>query len=363
VSRHRGGATRRRGDQVEAFPASPSEIGRTLREAREQRGLDLLSVHDRLGRPITQLEALETGDLDALPDQAAALSTLRRYAAFLTLDGDALALQLMEAWSATPARPRRPARELAPVTGVVTTVTSEPDHLRAFTQTGQVPMVGGAGTSAAGGSGAYGYGVTTGPPTGTLTVIAREEINETKRATARARRRRRAPVTLKLVTWLVAVLALTAVAGVVIQRQRPQWLVQAHLLRITQPDGQPLAAAPATTTVPTTHQVTHHATAPVTAGPTDNTTQATYFVNAQQFTLGIATSAPCWVQVTTPASITPLLEGTQSSGTIQSFKADKSITLQVGSSAVVIGIYINGKSVFFTTPKSTPFTYTFTSQP
>ena len=78
-----------------------------LRAAREERGLDLLAVHDRLSRPITQLEALENGDLAGLPDQALALSTLRRYAAFLGLDGDALALQMIDAWSATRRRCRR----------------------------------------------------------------------------------------------------------------------------------------------------------------------------------------------------------------------------------------------------------------
>ena len=101
--RPRGGATRRRDDQDEESTSSAEEIGRQLREAREERGLDLLAVHDRLSRPITQLEALERGDLASLPDQALALSTLRRYAAFLGLDGDALALRMIDAWSAAPA--------------------------------------------------------------------------------------------------------------------------------------------------------------------------------------------------------------------------------------------------------------------
>jgi hypothetical protein len=332
-----------------------------LRETREERGLDLLTVHDRIGRPMTQLEDLENGDLDSLPDQAGALSTLRRYAAFLTLDGDALALQLMEAWSAAVPTSKRPSRELVAATGVITTVTSGPDHLRAFTQTGPVPVVGGGGSSGRGGSGAYGYGVSTGPPTGMLvSVIPRDEIKETKRATARARRRRRAPTSLKVFTWLVLVLTLAALAGLVIERQQPQWMVDAHLLHITQPGGQPVAAV--TTTVPPTRHVSPPTSA-VTAGPTDNSTQATYTVNAQQFTLGIITSGPCWVQVTSPASITPLLVGVQKGGTVQTFKAQKSITLQVGSSAVLVSIEIKGKAVFFNKPKSTPFTYTFVSKP
>ena len=146
--RPRGGTTRRRDDQDAGTISSAEELGRLLRDAREERGLDLLAVHDRLSRPITLLEALENGDLANLPDQALALSTLRRYAAFLGLDGDALALRMIDAWSAVPATANGAGRSPAgAVTNVVTTVTSGPDHLRAFTQTGEVPKVG-AGTAA-----------------------------------------------------------------------------------------------------------------------------------------------------------------------------------------------------------------------
>ena len=65
--RQRGGATRRRNDQDEGPNSSAQEIGLLLREAREERGLDLLAVHDRLSRPITQLEALERGTWPACP--------------------------------------------------------------------------------------------------------------------------------------------------------------------------------------------------------------------------------------------------------------------------------------------------------
>src|ERR1039458_8749591 len=94
VIRPRGGTTRQRDDQRERSDSSVEEIGRLLRDTREVRGLDLLAVHDRLSRPIPPIEALEKGDLASLPDQALAISTLRRYATFLGLDGDALALQM-----------------------------------------------------------------------------------------------------------------------------------------------------------------------------------------------------------------------------------------------------------------------------
>ena len=92
--RPRGGTARQGGDgqDGELVPESES-VGTKLRQARNERGLDLLAVHDRLGRPITQLEALETGDMAALQDEALAVSTLRRYATLLGLDGEALADQ------------------------------------------------------------------------------------------------------------------------------------------------------------------------------------------------------------------------------------------------------------------------------
>ncbi|HVB94616.1 MAG TPA: helix-turn-helix domain-containing protein [Acidimicrobiales bacterium] len=330
-----------------------------LRETREQRGLDLVTVHDRLGRPITQLEGLESGDLRSMPDQAMALSTLRRYAAFLTLDGDALALQLMEAWSsAPPANGRRRMRDNGGLTGVMAAVTSGPEHLRAFTQTGQVPRVAGFATSTAGaGSGAYGYGVAVGPPTGMIPAIAASDFKDAKRAMARARRRRRAATPLKVATWLVAVLALAAVAGTVIQSAQPQWFVESHILRVTAPGGGPLPPAPtAATTAPA-----HPKADPVVLATTDGSTFGQYTVASQHFTVKLAASDVCWVQVIDASSATPQLQGDMQAGQEQSFTANKSITVEVGSAAVVVGIFINGKAVFLNTPANTPYTYTFTS--
>jgi hypothetical protein len=330
-----------------------------LRETREQRGLDLVTVHDRLGRPITQLEGLEAGDLRSMPDQAMALSTLRRYAAFLTLDGDALALQLMEAWSSAPAaNGRRRMRDNGGLTGVVAAVTSGPEHLRAFTQTGQVPRVAGFATSTAGtGSGAYGYGVAVGPPTGMIPAIAASDFKEAKRAMGRARRRRRAATPLKVTTWVVAGLVVVAVAGTVIQSSQPQWFVESHILRVTGPGGVALAPAPR----PAAAAAPAPKPDPVVETTTDGSTFGQYTVASQHFTLKLAASDVCWVQVIDSSSATPQLQGDLQGGQEQSFNAGKSISVQVGSAAVVVGIFINGKAAFLNTPANTPFTYTFTS--
>jgi len=360
----RGGTTRRRDDHEKKPGSSAEGIGWLLRAAREERGLDLLVVHDRLSRPITQLEALENGDLARLPDQALALSTLRRYASFLGLDGDALALQMIDAWSATttatPAPAVSPASRGATrtqvgagaVTNVVTAVTTGPDHLRAFTQTGEVPRVG-AG-SAAGGSGAYGYGVTSGPPTGTFPVVPRQQIRHSKRAIAKARRRLRAPTSLKVVTWLVFVLVLAVVAGFAIQRWNPEWLVRSHILRVASPNTSRASGGTGAGTGQSPKAP------PVVTLSTFTPQSASYTVSARSFNISFATSGRCWVQVASAGSQTPLISGVQPAGKVLSFPSQGAMTLQVGSAAVVVGITVNGKPAYVGRPSTTPYTYTFT---
>jgi cytoskeletal protein RodZ len=355
VIRQRGGTTRRRDDQDDESISSAAEIGRLLREAREERGLDLLSVHDRLSRPITQLEALERGDLAGLPDQALALSTLRRYAAFLGLDGDALALRMIDTWSTSPvaaARPRGGERNDngAQLTNVVAAVTTGPDHLRAFTQTGQVPKVGAGHTAAAG---SYGYDVAPGPPTGTFPVVPRQELRQSKRAVARARRRLRAPRALKIVTWLAALLLIAVVVGTVLLEQRPAWLASAHILRVVEPAG-----APSTTHGTTTTTGPGHAALVTPTGSAG--LSSSYSVSTKAFTVDITTTGPCWVQVTSSQSSVPLIVGVQPGGRRLTYPAQGAMTVQVGSSAVVVGVSVKGKVAFYNAPRAAPYTYVFT---
>jgi cytoskeleton protein RodZ len=342
MMRNRGTDARVAGDQQDEPTPSPADIGRVLRAKREELGLDLLTVHDRLGRPITQLEALEAGDLSRLHNQAFALSTLRRYARFLALDGDALALQFMESLSAVVGAP----------TGLVSPASPDPDHLRAFTQTGPVPRVG--GNSHSYNPAAYGQ---VGPPTGTLSVIPREQIKETRKIQRQVRRTRQAPVLLRLVTWVVLVALLVALAGVGIRHWRPQLFVQWHIVPANGALYVPPASS-ASTTPP-------HPVAPVTVkqASTDNLTTATYTVTAAHFNVVLTTTAPCYVEVTSPASVNPIVEDVQPTNTTKSYPADGSLTVNIGAGGVSISVSVKGKSVFTTHPQHAPFTYTFNSAP
>ncbi len=341
--RQRGGSTRQRDHQEAA--ASAEIIGRQLRSAREQRGLDLLTVHDRLNRSITQLEALESGDLAPLADQAQALSTLRRYAVFLGLDGDALALKMIDAWSAAPT----PAVGSTNTAGATAVIDRLPEHLRAFTETGQVPRVGRRAARGAPEPKRSGIG---GPPTGTFPVVPRQDLKDTKRELASARRRLQAPTSLKIITWLTLLLLIAVLAGLGIYRWRPQWLITAHILRVEAP-----FASPGTQATPT------FKTAPAVTLTSTANQSASYNVNAKAYTVGIAVTGQCWLQVTSSTALAPLVVGVQPAGKRLSFPASGTMTVQVGASAVTVGISINGKNVFYNAPQAVPFTYTFTTNP
>jgi cytoskeletal protein RodZ len=358
VIRSRGGTTRRGADGQNGGLDPPARsVGTQLRQAREERGLDLLTVHDRLERPITQIEALETGDSAALPDETLALSTLRRYATFLGLDGDTLADQFV-AERGSPADDRSPAPPVAALTGVVAAVTTGPDHLRAYTETGEVPQIGRRLTSSAGMSGTYGYSVATGPPTGTFPVVPRADLRRSRRTVARARRRMHAPTSLKLVTWFVALLVLVVGAGFVLQAAAPQVLANAHVLRVVAPGtATGSGGGPSGSTTATSAPRVRQAFPVQPAGSTASS--ANYTVATSKFDVVVATSGPCWVQVTSSSSPDPLLSGVQPGGKVLSYPDDGAMTVEVGSTAVLVGVTIKGKAAFTDTPKAIPFTYTF----
>ena len=353
--RPRGGTARRGGNgQDHRLEESAGSVGARLRQSREERGLAILTVHDRLDRPITQIEALEHDDHAALPDEILALSVLRRYATFLGLDGDDLAARYMTERRASGVD-QSATRATAAVTSVVAAVTSGPDHLRAFTETGEVPQVGGGFSSASGASGNYDYSVSTGPPTGTFPVVQRGDLRKSRRTVARARRRMKAPTWLKVATWIVAFLILLVAAGWVLLSVKPTVLANAHILRVATP-GAASSASSGGRTVSTTPP--GRQAFPVQPTGTSGS-GASYRVATSKFNVVVATSGRCWVQVTSSSSPVPLVSGVQDGSKVLTLPANGTMTVEVGSSAVIVGITIKGKNAFTDAPKVVPFTYTF----
>lgn len=71
--------------------AAAVELGKRLRAAREQRGLSVGEVAERLKLPAKQIEALESGDYTGLPELVFVRGFLRTYGRFLNLDDNAMA--------------------------------------------------------------------------------------------------------------------------------------------------------------------------------------------------------------------------------------------------------------------------------
>jgi hypothetical protein len=82
-------------------------------------------------------------------------------------------------------------------------------------------------------------------------------------------------------------------------------------------------------------------------------------VDARHFTVSVATSGKCWVQVTSSNSPVPLVVGVQPPGKLLSFPAKGTMTVQVGASAVLVGVAVSGKAAYINSPHATPYTYTF----
>jgi transcriptional regulator with XRE-family HTH domain len=69
------------------------EIGETLRQAREQRGLAHADVEAATLIPVRYLQALEADQFERLPEGLYRRSFLREYAEYLGLDGDVLVVE------------------------------------------------------------------------------------------------------------------------------------------------------------------------------------------------------------------------------------------------------------------------------
>nr|MDA8343349.1 DUF4115 domain-containing protein [Actinomycetota bacterium] len=176
----------------------------------------------------------------------------------------------------------------------------------------------------------------------------------TRRAARRARRRARAPRSLRVATWVTALLLVAAGAGQYLAVTHPRLLADWRILRTTDPGG---------TAAPPVRRVHHTTTPPPAAVHLATTTPAgaTYTVEAGTFTVAVAPSAACWVQVSDPSSLTPVFSSVLQAGQRKTFDATTSLTVQVGSAAVVVGVTVHGTVGLLIAPKQAPYTYTFQS--
>ena len=351
--------TRRRAVRRQRDPSS-FPYGEELHRARQQLDLSLDALGDRTGVRPAELEALEDGDLSRFPDEGAALRAVRRCAETLGLDPALMTQSVGEVWrhvvrpaapapapvpdpSGAPRAVPGPARgDSGPVplaTSHLSRYPGDSSHLRAFTQTAQVPQVAARTVRPA-------------LPPG-LRFDSTDSLPVTRRARPEPRP---APLVLRVAVWSALVFLVLGAAGLAVHHWRPAWLTGLHLVATT---GPPSGTRP-------THGATPPAKvrAPLVRETTSGPLSAAVTVGSPAYAVVVTTAAPCWIHVTSPASFAPVFSATVPAGTTKSFtSASGQLSLELGASHAAVTVQIFGRTVpgFLLTPASAPYVVNFHS--
>jgi len=407
------GKLARRGADRRSSAGTPSDVGAALRDARERLGVSLGEVRDRTGIPWQHLEALEAMDLARLPDQRTVVTAARRYSEVVGLDPSEVCGTALRVWqdvhwtqarqigptpSATGTSPPPDQTAVTPVTPSRTPPASSRSRRRQSSgsgngtgkskRSGSTKVASGAATANtdAGGAadaflGTSESGTRSSQKSFTQTAevpgIARGaglslhfadtgEVPVTRRFGGGARP---VPRWLLISDAVVAVLLVIAGAGMVVHHYKPQWLKDIHVTR--ESVGVPTAAAPSThgSASPGTGSSSRAGGSSrplVVTQPSDSTDSASVTVRARSYQVVVLAQDSCWVDATVPNNSTPVYEDVMQAGQTQVLTpSGGQISIQLGASAVVVGVQIGGKTVtgWLFAPSSAPFTLNFASAP
>ncbi len=148
---------RRRGGRRQQAGSTPAAVGTALREAARRRRADLAEIQDRTGVPCPNSRRSRPANLSLFPDQRSALTAVRRYGDLVQLDVERLRSAWWRSTGGLPwpgsraaagghRRGQRGRTQSVHLTGAVPTghlsrYPGDGTHLRAFTQTDEVPGV------------------------------------------------------------------------------------------------------------------------------------------------------------------------------------------------------------------------------
>jgi hypothetical protein len=169
--------------------------------------------------------------------------------------------------------------------------------------------------------------------------------------------RRKAPLGLRILVWLVVLLLVAGIAGLVVHKVHPQWLKSLEVATGTSAPVGPAASAGSGS-----HATSHSGSSTVTATGSGLAENVTVKVGGLgSYAVVVSAQDPCWVQVNTPASFSPQFSQVMQGGQSQTFKpANGQLTLLVGASHVTVTVTVNGKPAKWSfTPPTAPFTLNF----
>jgi hypothetical protein len=354
---------RRRGGRRQKSGSTPGDIGTTLREARETAGVGLSELQDRTGVPLPQLEGLEAGDLSMFPDLRSALTAVRRYSDLVQLDAEPFTSVVETQWgtsqagfagggSASTGESNGTATQSvylgAPASvGHLSRYPGDGTHLRAFTQTDEVPGVRRLPRPLAhadNGTGAF-------TDTGSFPALPTAFVPAP-----------RVPWILQGAIWLTVILLVVALAGLAVEHYQPQWLADIHLVHHAHNATPSTPATPGGATGTST-PARHGPPAAVSLTST-GVASATVSVRASNYTVVVAAWAPCWTVVHTPQNFSPIFAATLQTGQVKDFTpSNGQLSLSMSASLVTVQVKIGGKTVpkWLFKPTTVPYTLNFNS--
>ncbi len=357
-----GGGTRSGG--AGTIPSSISDLGRILRRARTSQGYRIEDISARTGLPLDQLQALEAGSVERIPDRVATLKTLRQYADQLGLPGERIVVAVVDHWPAFFALPP-PIHPYGSPSGLLDTggypATTAVSPLVTPVISGVHPhteqtalVIAGAGTIPAG----------------------RHALPATD-----AHPPVHAPIMLRALVALVVVAVMIAVAGLVIDQYQPHWLNALGITHSVQAVGAGSSTSGSAGGGRTSTGTTGRST-PVTgtspgggvSGGKSASSKPTFVVTSTSpdsagFTVGApafevqvkAVGGESWIQGTQVGKATPTYSGLLGNGQSKIFPVQSSLSLEVGSVAARVFVTVATKTVGTYTPPAAPYTMTFTT--
>ncbi len=260
---------------------------------------------------------------------------MRRYAEILGLDAAPMTQIVGERWhtvgatrtpelvGATRATPRDAGDSavVPAVGGHLSRYPGDTSHLRAFTQTAQVPQVTATAST-----------VRPSLPPGL-------RFDSTDSLPVTIRRRPDpcpAPLALRVAVWSTVLLLVLGAGGLAVHHWRPAWLAKIHLVAGRGPPAPPGSTGPPAVR-PHRPVVTETASGPL---------SATVTVRSPVYQVVVTTQAPCWIHVSSPASFAPVFSATVPAGTTKTFtSANGQLSVELGASHVTVTVQVLGKTV------------------